>query len=78
VALAGAGDLGDHASLGDEDLPVAVVIFEDAGHRPAPTVMRRSGMRAVRVDEEPSLALAIAEALTSPAPSVITVGIPFE
>jgi len=32
------------------------------------------GLRSVRVDDEPGLALSIAEALTSAAPTVVTVG----
>jgi acetolactate synthase-1/2/3 large subunit len=73
VALAAAGDLGDLSQLEDADLPVVIVAFEKEATAPA----RASGVRGVRVDDEPALVLSIAEALTSAAPSIITVGLPF-
>ncbi len=76
VALVGAGDIGDLAPLAEAGLPVLVLAFEDEA--PVPTLPAASAaVRAVRVDDEPGLALSVAEALTAAAPTVIRVGIPF-
>ena len=76
VALVGAGDLGDLAPLAEAGLPVLVLAFEDEA--PVPTLPAAgAAVRAVRVDDEPGLALSVAEALTAAAPTVIRVGIPF-
>lgn len=73
IALVSAGDLGDLSSLEAADLPVVIVAFENESPSPA----RSSGVRGVRVDDEPALVLSIAEAMSSAAPSIITVGLPF-
>ncbi len=76
VALVGAGDIGDLAPLVEAGFPVVVLALGDEA--PVPTrPAAGAAVRAVRVDDEPSLALSVAEALTSAAPTVIGVGIPF-
>ncbi|HKN49466.1 MAG TPA: hypothetical protein VJ010_04495 [Actinomycetota bacterium] len=76
VALVGAGDLGDLAPLAEAGLPVVVLAFEDEAPVALPPAAG-AAVRAVRVDDEPGLALSIAEALTAAAATVILVGIPF-
>jgi hypothetical protein len=56
---------------------VVVLAFEGEAASPALGDAGMRTVRVVRVDDEPGLGLAIAEALTSAAPSVIDVGIPF-
>ena len=73
VALASAGDVGDLAPLAQAEVPVVVVAFEDEA---SAATLRGAGVRAVRVDDEPGLAVSVAEALASAAPTVIGVGIP--
>ena len=76
VALVGAGDVGDLAPLAEAGVPVVVLAFE--GEAPEATLPATgAAVRAVRVDDEPGLALSIAEALTAAAATVIRVGIPF-
>ena len=76
VALVGAGDVGDLAPLAEAGLPVVVLVL--GGEAPAALPPATgAAVRAVRVDDEPGLALSVAEALTSAAPTVIGVGIPF-
>jgi acetolactate synthase-1/2/3 large subunit len=76
VAVLGAGDAGDLGPLAEADLPVVVVAFEGEG--PAGWLRGAgSGVRAVRVDDEPGLARSIAEALTSSAPTAIGVAMVF-
>jgi acetolactate synthase-1/2/3 large subunit len=75
VALVGAGDIGDLAPLAEAGLPVVVLAL---GHEaPVPTLPSGTAVRAVRADDDRGLALSVAEALTSAAPTVIGVGIPF-
>jgi acetolactate synthase-1/2/3 large subunit len=72
VAVVSARDIGDLGPLAEAELPVVVVALENG----APAAWLRgagAGMRAVRVDDEPGLALSMAEALTSAAPTVIGV-----
>ena len=72
----GAGDVGDLAPLAEAGVPVVVLAFE--GEAPEATLPATgAAVRAVRVDDEPGLALSIAEALTAAAATVIRVGIPF-
>jgi acetolactate synthase-1/2/3 large subunit len=79
VALAGAGEIGDLAPLAQARVPVVVLAFEDQAPVAVPPAGGAAGdaVRAVRVDDEPGLALSVAEALTAAAPTVIRVGIPF-
>lgn len=73
IALMSGTDLGDLSRLEAADLPVVIVAFENESVAPA----RTSSVRGVRVDDEPALVLSIAEAMTSAAPSIIAVGLPF-
>jgi acetolactate synthase-1/2/3 large subunit len=75
VALVSASDAGDLSPLAQADLPVVVVAVEDES---SAATLPGAGVRAVQVDDEPGLALSIAEALASAAPTVIRVGIPFK
>jgi hypothetical protein len=76
VALVEAGDIGDLAPLAEAGVPVVVLALGDEA---SGRTLSAAGtaVRALRVDDEPGLALSVAEALTSAAPTVIGVGIPF-
>jgi len=72
IAVGAAGEIGDLTELAGAGIPVVVVALE--GGASAAGGPAGWGLRSVRVDDEPGLALSIAEALTSAAPTVVTVG----
>jgi acetolactate synthase-1/2/3 large subunit len=80
VALVGAGDVADLAPLAEAGLPVVVLALENEAPVALPPAAggAASGVvRVVRVDDEAGLALSVAEGLTSAAPTLIRLGIPF-